>query len=56
MTRKRVSQLLASVKIDRIEGRMGQQFKQELEDRLNPGENPSHPNKDPYRLSVALTE
>lgn len=47
------SVLLAGVKIDPIEGRTGQLFKAELEDRLNPGGVvPSNP---AFRLNVVLT-
>lgn len=46
------SRLLAGVKIDTIPGRLGQIFKSDLEDKLNPsGVTPSNPG---YRLMVKL--
>lgn len=48
------SQLLAGVKIDPVGGRMGQQFRENLEDALNPGKSIS--SVVPYRLSVTLTD
>ncbi len=45
--------MLAGVKVDTISGRMGQRFKADLEDRLNPsGAVPANP---AYRLSATLT-
>jgi hypothetical protein len=46
------SVMLASVKIDTIPGRLGQEFKQDLEDVINPGDSISA--TPAYRLSVAL--
>ncbi len=47
------SAMLASVRIDTIPGRLGQEFKEDLEDQINPGN--SIPAAAAYRLAVGLT-
>src|SRR5581483_4688173 len=47
------SAMLASVRIDTIPGRIGQEFKEDLEDQINPGN--SITAAPAYRLAVSLT-